>query len=221
VTRPGRRLAYVRTAAVLVLAALTGGLATAQTAALLTPAALQQPAPPEFDVRFDTTAGAFVVRVTRRWAPLGADRFYALVTHGFYDGVRFFRVIPGFGVQFGINGDPAVSNAWRNQRLGVDPVRTSNRRMHVAFAMGGAPDTRTTQLFIHVGDNVKLDLLGFAPFGRVVHGQEVVTRLHAGYGEGAPIGEGPDQWRMQTEGNDYLQREFPKLDFIRTAAIAR
>ncbi|MGH7699737.1 MAG: peptidylprolyl isomerase [Gemmatimonadales bacterium] len=171
-----------------------------------------------FRARFETSEGDFVIEVHRDWAPLGADRFHELVSSGYYDGARFFRVLPGFVAQFGIHGDPQVAAAWRERRIADDPVRESNARGTVTFATGG-PDTRTTQVFINYADNGRLDAMGFAPFGRVVEGMDVVDRLHAGYGEGAPRGPGPDQSRIQAEGNAYLEREFPELDYVRRAAI--
>jgi peptidyl-prolyl cis-trans isomerase A (cyclophilin A) len=188
------------------------------TALLAPSAAVGQTAPAVFRARFETSAGSFVIEVQREWAPLGADRFYALVKSGYYDGVRFFRVLPRFMAQFGIHGDPQVSAKWRDQRIADDPVRQSNTRGMVSYATAG-PGTRTTQVFINYADNSMLDGQGFAPFGRVVEGMEVVDRLYAGYGEGAPRGRGPDQGRMQAEGNAYLERDFPKLDFVKRATI--
>jgi peptidyl-prolyl cis-trans isomerase A (cyclophilin A) len=181
-------------------------------------AAMGERAPATFRARFETTKGDFVIEVQRDWAPLGADRFYNLVRSGYYDGVRFFRVISGFMAQFGIHGDPQVSAVWRDQQIPDDSVRQSNTRGMVSFATAG-PNTRTTQLFINYGDNIRLDDTGFAPFGRVEEGMEVVDRLYAEYGEGAPRGRGPNQGRIQAEGNAYLGRDFPKLDFIRRATI--
>jgi peptidyl-prolyl cis-trans isomerase A (cyclophilin A) len=180
--------------------------------------AMQATAPAVFRARFETTAGDFVIEVQRDWAPLGADRFYNLVRSGYFDGVRFFRVIAGFMAQFGIHGDPAVAALWRERRIPDDPVRQSNMRGMVSYATAG-PDTRTTQLFINFGDNRRLDGQGFAPFGRVIEGMDVVDRLHARYGEGAPAGRGPNQGRIQAEGNAYLEREFPELDVVRRATV--
>jgi peptidyl-prolyl cis-trans isomerase A (cyclophilin A) len=202
--------------AVLVSAAV--GVA-AQSAALKEPAKLKEQAPAKYNVRFDTSVGVFVVTVTREWAPLGADRFYNLVKNGYYDDVRFFRAIPNFMVQFGINGDPALNTIWRNARIGVDPVKQSNKRGYITYAMGGSPDTRTTQVFINFRDNTNLDAMGFAPFGQVTTGMDVVDKIHQGYGEGAPRGNGPDQGRLQTEGNAYLKKDFAKLDFVKKATI--
>jgi cyclophilin family peptidyl-prolyl cis-trans isomerase len=186
-------------------------------AALRDPARAQERAPNTFRVRFDTTKGPFVVEVHREWAPRGADRFYNLAKLGFFDEARFFRVIAGFMVQFGISGEPAVAAAWREARIPDDQVKQSNRRGMVTFATAG-PDTRTTQVFINFRDNVGLDGQGFAPFGQVVLGMSVVDSLFSGYGEGGP-GGGPDQGRLQMEGNAYLKRDFPRLDAVKTAKV--
>lgn len=180
--------------------------------------AMSETAPESFRVRFDTTAGEFVVESRREWAPRGVDRFYNLARAGFFDGVRFFRVIEGFMAQFGIAGDPKVASAWQSARIEDDPVASSNTRGRVSFATAG-PGTRTTQLFINYGDNSRLDGMGFSPIGEVVAGMDVVDSLHSGYGEGAPRGRGPDQGRIQREGNAYLEREFPDLDWIRSAEV--
>jgi len=207
---------------VMMISLATAGTAGAQgtPAALQNPAALAEKAPDTFKVNVDTSRGAFVIEVTRAWAPHGADRFYNLVRHGFYDQARFFRVIEGFMAQFGIHGDPAVSAVWRGALIPDDPVKQSNRRGYITFATAG-PGTRTTQLFINLVDNGALDSQGFAPFGRVVSGMNVVDKLYDGYGEGAPRGSGPDQGRVQKEGNAYLEKSFPKLDYIKTASIVQ
>jgi peptidyl-prolyl cis-trans isomerase A (cyclophilin A) len=205
-------------AALLQIALATPGFS--QAGNLANPAALTEKAPAVFKARFDTSKGAFVVEVRREWAPNGADRFYNLVKNGFYDNARFFRVVSGFMVQFGINGDPKLSAPWREARIKDDPVKQSNTRGFITFATAG-PDTRTTQVFINFGNNAPLDGQGFAPFGRVVTGMDVVDRLHSGYGEGAPRGRGPDQGRVQREGNAYLERDFPQLDFIKKATIEK
>ena len=187
------------------------------------PALAQVPteqAPASYKVKFDTSKGAFVVQVTRAWAPQGADRFYNLVKSGFYDNVRFFRVISGFMVQFGISGDPAVMAGWRSSPIKDDPVVQSNKRGYITFAMAG-PNTRTSQVFINFADNSRLDASGFAPFGQVVSGIEVVDKLNPEYGEGAPRGNGPDQGRLQSEGNAYLAKSFPRMDFVKKATIER
>jgi peptidyl-prolyl cis-trans isomerase A (cyclophilin A) len=179
---------------------------------------MSQKAPAVFRVKLQSSRGDFVVEAQREWAPLGVDRFYNLVKNGFYDGNCFFRVISGFMAQFGLHGDPKVSAAWRQQRIQDDPVKQSNTRSYISYAMAG-PNTRTTQLFINYADNSRLDQMGFAPIGRVVEGMEVVDRLYAGYGDGAPQGKGPNQGRIQTEGSDYLTKNFPQLDCITQATI--
>jgi len=184
------------------------------------PAALNEQAPAVYKVNVETSKGPFVIEVHRDWAPVGADRFYNLVKNGFYDNDRFFRVIAGFMVQFGVNGDPKVSAVWREANIKDDPVRQSNSRGMITFATAG-PNTRTTQVFINFADNGALDRMGFAPFGRVVSGMNVVDALYSGYGEGAPRGSGPDQQRVQSQGNAYLTHDFAKLDYIKKASIAK
>jgi peptidyl-prolyl cis-trans isomerase A (cyclophilin A) len=187
---------------------------------LANPAALREQAPAIYKAKFDTSKGAFVVEVHRDWAPNGADRFYNLVKSGFYDNVRFFRVISGFMVQFGISGDPRISAPWRDARIPDDPVKQSNKRGYITYAMAG-PNTRTSQVFVNFGDNAGLDSQGFPPFGRVVSGMNVVDALNAEYGEGAPRGRGPDQSRLQMEGNAYLAKEFGRLDYVKKATIEK
>jgi cyclophilin family peptidyl-prolyl cis-trans isomerase len=206
-----------------VLLAATMAVLSAAPAAsnpkLANPAELNEKAPDTYRARFTTSKGDFVIEVTRAWAPHGADRFYNLVTNGFFDDCRFFRVVYGFMVQFGIHGDPAVSSVWREARIPDDPVQQSNKRGYVTFATAGA-NTRTTQVFINFADrNTRLDSQGFAPFGQVVEGMDVVDKLFSGYGEAAPQGHGPDQGRIQKEGNAYLEKSFPKLDYVRKASI--
>jgi peptidyl-prolyl cis-trans isomerase A (cyclophilin A) len=171
-------------------------------------------APEVFAARFTTTRGDFVVEVHRAWAPNGADRFYNLVKMGFFDDTRFFRAIDGFMVQFGISGDPKVSEKWRDATIPDDPVKQSNLRGFMTFAQTGVPNSRTTQVFVTYNNHPRLDQSGFAPFGQIVKGMEVVDAFYKGYGEGAPEGQGPSQERVQTEGNPYLDKDFPKLDRI-------
>ena len=199
--------------------ALVAAPAFAQSV-LENPAGLREQAPATYKARFDTTKGVFVVEVTRAWAPRGADRFYNLVKNGFYDNTRFFRVISGFMVQFGINGDPNIMARWRTAQISDDPVTQSNTRGMISFAMAG-PNTRTSQVFINFGDNSRLDQSGFAPFGRVASGMNVVEAINAEYGEGAPNGRGPNQSRVQSEGNAYLSKDFPRMDYIKKATIER
>ena len=185
---------------------------------LSAPASLTEKAPESFKARFETSKGSFTVEVTRSLAPNGADRFYNLVRGGYFTGVEFFRVISGFMCQFGIHGNPKISAAWRESRIPDDPVKGSNTRGAITFATAG-PNTRTTQLFINFGNNTSLDGMGFSPFGKVIEGMDVVDQIYSGYGEGAPRGAGPDQGRTQQEGNAYLKKEFPKLDYIKSAVI--
>jgi len=182
------------------------------------PSSLNLSAPAVYRAKFTTTQGDFVIEVTRSWAPYGADRFYNLVKNGFYDGASFFRVLPGFIVQFGISPDPRLSEVWHSAAIPDDPVAESNLAGTVTFATAG-PNTRTTQVFINLRDNKNLDSQGFAPFGKVVEGMEVLEKLYSGYGEGAPMGNGPDQQRLEKEGRAYLTGSFPKLDSIKSAAI--
>jgi peptidyl-prolyl cis-trans isomerase A (cyclophilin A) len=187
---------------------------------LMNPAALNEQAPATYKVNFDTSKGTFVVEVHRDWAPNGADRFYNLVKNGFFDNARFFRVVSGFMVQFGINADPRISAQWRQANIKDDPVVQHNQRGMITFATAG-PNTRTTQVFINFADNSMLDRQGFAPFGQIVSGMDVVDALYNGYGEGAPRGMGPDQGRIQQEGNAYLMKDFGKLDYIKKATITQ
>jgi peptidyl-prolyl cis-trans isomerase A (cyclophilin A) len=180
--------------------------------ALLHPASLTAKAPDVYEVTFATTKGDFVVQVTRAWAPIGADRFYNLVKHGFYNGAGFFRIVPGFVVQFGLGADPAVNKAMKDANIKDDPVTQSNKLGYLTFATAG-PNTRTTQVFISLGNNARLDTMGFAPFGQVTSGMDIVQGFYSGYGES------PDQGRITNEGKDYIDKNFPKLDTIKTATI--
>ncbi len=182
----------------------------------MNPAGLNETAPEKYRAKFDTSKGAFTVEVARTWSPNGADRFYNLVKNGLYDGCRFFRVVPGFMVQFGINGDPKLSSVWRTANIPDDKPqgqnKQSNSRGMITFATAG-PNTRTTQLFINFADNGFLDPQGFTPFGRVIDGMDVVDSINAEYGEQ------PNQGKIQMEGNTYLQKSFPNLDYIKAATI--
>ena len=186
--------------------------ATVPRPSLLNPSMLKAKAPEVYKVKFTTSKGIFLVQVTRAWSPLGADRFYNLVKHRFYDGAGFFRLVPGFVVQFGISANPAVSKAWRDAKISDDPVTQTNRRGYLTFATSG-PNTRTTQLFINLADNARLDSMGFSPFGQVIEGMEIVDKLNAEYDEQ------PDQGRIEAEGRSYLEKNFPRLDIIKTAAV--
>jgi peptidyl-prolyl cis-trans isomerase A (cyclophilin A) len=174
--------------------------------------------PARYQVRFDTTKGPFTVEVVREWAPRGADRFHELVRKGFYDGARLYRVRPKFVVQFGISPDPKTNELWKQMKMPDDPVRESNLRSYISYATDG-PSTRTTEVFINLADNKRLDARGFSPFGRVVEGMNVVDQFHSGYGEVQPMGGGPDPVKMQALGDEYVQRSFPRLDQIRSARI--
>ena len=177
-------------------------------------AEMTKEAPATFRARFETTKGTFVVEVERQLAPRGADRFYNLVRHGYYNGNKLFRVIPGFVVQWGMSGDPALNKVWNTARIPDDPVVASNVPGSITFAMAG-PNTRTTQLFINYKNNAGLDRQGFAPFGRVVEGMEVVESFNAEYGS-TPAS---NQQRIGAEGDAFLEKNFPNLDAILSAAI--
>ena len=178
-----------------------------------------QPAPPKFGVAVETTEGTFVLEIERPLAPRGVDRFYGLVRAGYFDDSRFFRVVPGFIAQFGIPGAPAIAQLWKDRAFADDSVRTSNVRGTIAFAMTG-PNTRTTQLFVSLADNSRLDAQGFSPLGRVVEGMDVVDRLYGGYGESAGGGmRAGKQARMMSEGNAHLDRDYPNLDRLVRAYV--
>jgi peptidyl-prolyl cis-trans isomerase A (cyclophilin A) len=171
-------------------------------------------APATFKVKFDSSAGPFVVEVNRAWAPNAADHFYTLVKNGFYNDARFFRVVPGFMVQFGINADPAVQAKFKNS-IQDDPVKESNKKGYVTFAQTSAPNSRSTQIFVNYKDNAFLDGQRFAPFGRVISGMEAVEKINS------EAGEKPNQGAIQSQGNVYLKKEFPKLDYVKTATIEK
>jgi peptidyl-prolyl cis-trans isomerase A (cyclophilin A) len=179
---------------------------------LLKPETLNEKAPDAYRAKFTTTKGDFVVEVTRAWAPIGADRFYNLVKYGFFTDGAFFRVVPNFVVQFGLSANPEISKAWEHANIQDDPVKETNRRGSVTFATAG-PNTRTTQLFLNLVDNPRLDSMGFAPIGTVVEGMDVVDKLYSGYGES------PNQTRITNEGKAYLDKSFPQLDSVKAAAI--
>jgi peptidyl-prolyl cis-trans isomerase A (cyclophilin A) len=201
------------TAAALVVPALLAAQA-ADTGKLKDPSALKEQAPATYKANFDTSAGKFVVDVHRDWAPKGADRFYNLVKNGFFDECRFFRVVPNFMVQFGINGEPDIQKSWANANIADDPVKQSNKKGYMTFATRGK-DTRTSQVFINFKDNAFLDAQGFAPFGEVSSGMDVVEKINAEYGEK------PNQGSIQANGNTYLKASFPKLDYIKKATISK
>lgn len=186
--------------------------------ALLRPSLLKEKAPESYQVIFSTTKGDFTVTVTRAWAPKGADRFYNLVKHHFYDNASFFRVLTGFVAQFGLSAHPPVNAAWDKATITDDPITQSNKKYYLTFATAGA-NTRTTQVFINLADNPRLDGMGFAAFAQVTDGMNVVDNLYAGYGEGAPSGGGPDQNEIEKQGKPYLDKGWPKLDSIKTAKL--
>jgi peptidyl-prolyl cis-trans isomerase A (cyclophilin A) len=199
----------------------SGPLASTLHPDLLDPAKAKDKAPDVFKAKFTTTKGDFVVEVHRDWSPHGADRFYDLVKLGYFDDTRFFRAVEGFMVQFGLSGDPAVNGKWQEANVDDDPVKQSNKRGFITFAQTNMPNSRSTQVFINYGDNARLDGMRFAPFGQVVQGMDVVDALYKGYGEGAPMGAGPNQGLIQMKGNAYLDSAFPKLDAIKNAQIVK
>ena len=208
---PGLRRSAILSASLLAIACAQD---TAQRSSSDSPAAsaAATQAPDSFRVAFETTRGSFVVDVIRAWSPRGADRFHELVNAGYFTDVAFFRVLPGFVAQLGMHGDPSVNRRWRERRIPDDRVVQSNRRGTIVFATSG-PNSRSNQLFINYSDNARLDGMGFSPIGRVVEGMAVVDSIYAGYGET------PDQSRIAAEGNAYLRREFPRLDYVRSARI--
>ena len=189
----------------------------ANKAKLATPSQLNEQAPATYKERFDTSKGVFVIEVHRDWAPLGADRFYNLVKNGFYDDCRFFRVLEGFMAQIGMNGDPGIQGVWGRANFRDDPVKQSNKRGFVTFAKSSEPNSRSTQFFLNFADNTGLDAQGFSAFGQVTTGMDVVDKLYSGYGRNNV----PDQGRITAEGNAYLQKEYPKLDFVKSATIEK
>ena len=198
--------------------AVSGQSALGKTSKLLTPAALTAKAPALFKAKLDTTKGVIVIEVHRDWSPLGADRFYNLVSNGFFDGVRFFRVIPNFMAQFGINGNPAVNAAWDKVDLKDDPGgKQSNTRGTISYGNTGQPNSRGTQVFINYKDNSFLDAQRFTPFGTVVEGMEVADKLNAEYGSNPQNQQG----KIVTEGNKFLIANFPKLDYVKTATVVK
>ena len=210
-----RTLGPLTVAAALVLTAAVSSSAQSSRASRLSdPSKLTETAPALFRARFDTSKGPFVIEVHRQWAPIGADRFFNLVKNGFYDGTRFFRVRPGFMAQFGLNGNPEIQTPWQRAFLRDEPVTQKNLRGFVTFTTEGRPQSRFTQIFINYADNSRLDADGFAPFGQVVAGMEVVDKLYA-----PPDDSQPDQRRILREGNEYLGKEFPQLDFVKKATI--
>ena len=177
-------------------------------------ASSQSSVPETYRVLLETTKGPVLVQVDRSLAPNGAQRFYELVQAKYFDGSRFYRVVPGFVVQWGAAADPQVTAKW-DKTIPDDPVKTPNARGTVSFAATDQPNSRTTHMFINLGDNAKLDQMGFAPIGRVVKGMDAIENIYPGYGEG------PNQNMIAEQGNAYLSKQFPKLDYIKTARIQR
>jgi peptidyl-prolyl cis-trans isomerase A (cyclophilin A) len=202
------------------LALLLNGCSSAPSPSSAIKETAPEKTPDVFRVKFETNQGPFVIEARKDWAPRGTDRFFELVKAGFYDEARFFRVLPKFVIQFGINKDPKVSELWSQLHIVDDPSKQSNTRGTVTFAKKG-PNTRTTQIFINMADNLSLDGSGFPPFGKVVEGMDVVDKLYPGYGEMSPNGNGPDPLKIQVMGNEYLIRNFPRLDFIKTARVVQ
>lgn len=203
------------TVAAVAVALVAGAAVLAAPERLMTPAKLTAKAPERFKARFDTTKGTFVIEVKREWSPNGADRFYNLVKNGYYDGVKFFRVVPGFVVQWGIHGDPSIATTWLKSTIPDDAVVESNKRGFVTYAKSGAPNSRSVQLFINLVDNDRLDATGFAPFGKVAEGMDVVDKLYGGYAEGLTKLQG----RIAEQGNAFLEKNYPELDGIKKASI--
>ncbi len=192
-----------------------------QHPALHDPAKATEKAPDQFKVTFKTTKGDITIEIKKEWSPLGADRFYNLVKMGYFKDIAFFRVVPGFMAQFGIHGDPTVNGVWRDLGIPDEPVKQSNKRGWLTFAKKGMPNSRSVQFFLNLVDNPNLDGMGFAPFGQIVKGQDVLDKINSEYGEGAPRGRGPDQMRLQTQGNEYLKKEFPNMDYIISAEVEK
>ena len=188
--------------------------------ALLDPTKATEQAPEEFSVLFETTKGNFTVKVYRQWSPIGADRFYNLVKIGYFTEIAVYRAIDQFMVQFGFSGDPQINQIWSSHRIQDDPIKESNTPGRITFAKTGRPNSRSTQFFINTVNNSNLDGMGFTPFGEVQgDGLEIVKQLYTGYGEGAPRGRGPNQGRIKMEGNSYLKKSFPELDYIKKVSI--
>jgi peptidyl-prolyl cis-trans isomerase A (cyclophilin A) len=206
----------------ILLSAVTAGAETAPVPeVLMDPTALTEQAPDSCRIKFETSKGDFVLALEREWAPIGADRFYNLVVNDYFTDVRFFRNVAGFMVQFGIHGDPAISRVWKEATIADEPVKSSNAKGYITYAKGG-PDSRTTQVFINLTDNMRLDQMGFSPFGKVVEGMDVVERLYGGYGDSPQRGgRGPSQMKIVMEGNEYLIRDFPELDYIKKATVLK
>jgi peptidyl-prolyl cis-trans isomerase A (cyclophilin A) len=207
-------LKLIGTAAAIAVALASGAASAATPEKLTDPSKLTAKAPETFKAKFETTKGTFVIEVHRDWAPLGADRFYNLVKNGYFDNVKFFRVVPSFVVQFGIHGDPSIATKWLNAKIQDDPGKESNKKGYVTFAKAG-PNTRSVQLFINLRDNPGLDAQGFPPIGKVISGMDIVEKLYDGYGDGLRELQG----RIASDGNAFLEKNYPQLDGIKKATI--
>ena len=210
-----KSLIYAVAGLMLASVVLAGQAANPNKAKLMNPASMTEQAPPTYTVNLNTSKGLIVIQVHRDWAPIAADRFYNLVKNGFYDEARFFRVVPNFMVQFGMNADPAVTRAWSGASMKDEPTKQGNKKGYVTFARTSAPNSRGTQLFINYKDNNFLDAQGFAAFGEVTKGMDIAEGINAQYAEK------PNQGEITAQGNAYLNKEFPKLDYIKTATIAK
>src|SRR5580765_1935247 len=210
-----KSLIYTAAGVMLASVLAAGQAANPNAAKLMNPASLTKQAPPTYTVNLNTSKGLIAILVHRDWAPIAADRFYNLVKNGFYDDARFFRVVPNFMVQFGMNADPAVTKVWSGVPMKDEPTKQGNKKGYVTFARTSAPNSRGTQLFINYKDNNFLDAQGFAAFGEVTKGMDIAESITAQYGEK------PNQGEITASGNAYLTKEFPKLDYIKTATIAK
>ncbi len=177
------------------------------------PAVWPEKAPEVFKVKFACTMGDFVIECHKDWAPIGVERFFELAKSGFFNDGGFFRVVPGFVVQFGLPADPGLAATWRTKTLKDEPVKKGNAKGMVTFAKTNAPNSRTTQLFINLGDNAQLDGMGFSAFGQVVEGMDIVQKINAEYGQN------PRQDLIQSMGNEYLKQAFPRMDFVKSVSL--
>ena len=196
-----------------------GAAATSTHPAMTDPTKATEKAPDKFKVKFVTTKGDIIIEVVKSNSPAGVDRFYNLIKMGYFQDIAFFRVVPGFMAQFGIHGDPNVNRVWKDVGLPDEPVKGSNKRGTITFAKKGIPNSRSVQFFLNLVDNPNLDGMGFAPFGQIVQGLDVLDKINSEYGEGFPRGRGPDQMRIQAQGNEYLKKDFPNLDYLKSVEV--
>lgn len=194
-------------------------VATSTHPAMLDPSKATEKAPDKFKVKFVTTKGDIILEIVKANSPVGVDRFYNLVKMGYLQDIAFFRVVPGFMAQFGIHGDPNVNRVWKDLGIADEPVKGSNKRGTLTFAKKGLPNSRSVQFFLNLVDNPNLDGMGFAPFGQIVQGLDVLDKINGEYGEGFPRGRGPDQMRIQTQGNEYLKKDFANLDYLKSVEV--